>query len=111
MGKSVRPLDNASGVKAQNAEWFAADIVISDTGKIRMNVAVNSAVDVEITKDYIYVWMGSSEGGILYDSNSFFDDNFAIGENKYSGDDVDFVLIKIKLNFQKNLKFYGVSLK
>jgi len=65
MGKSVRPLDDFSGVKAQNIEWFATDIKINDTGKIRMNVVVNSAVDVEITKDSGGVWIDLNSGNNL----------------------------------------------
>lgn len=57
MGKSVKPIGNTSGVKAQNVEWFASDIIISNTGKIRFNVAVSTAVIVEITKDSGTTWV------------------------------------------------------
>ncbi len=56
MGKSLRPLGNTSGGKAQNAEYFASDITPDDTGTLVINLS-GTAVDVEITKDGGVSWV------------------------------------------------------
>lgn len=64
MGKSVKALDEASGVKTQNTAWFASDIAIDDTSKIRLNLALSLAVVVEITKDGTN-WVTINSGNAL----------------------------------------------
>ena len=73
MGKSVRAFGETSGVKTQNTEWFASDITSDDVGKYRVNISVDTAVVVEITKDSGATWITINSGSALsVDDESIF---------------------------------------
>ena len=67
----VEVIGSASGSKAQNAEWFAADLspetLSSDqeASKFRLSVAVSSAVDVQCTLDSGTTWLKINSGNNL----------------------------------------------
>ncbi len=65
MGKSKKILGSTSGVKAQNAEWFASDIVIDDNVKTIISIAEDTGVTVEITKDSGTTWASLFSGAAL----------------------------------------------
>ena len=76
----VEVIGSASGSKAQNAEWFAADLspetLSSDqeASKFRISVAVSAAVDVQITLDSGTTWLKLNSGNTLVaDSLYIFD--------------------------------------
>ena len=76
----VEVIDSASGSKAQNAEWFAADLspetLSSDqeASKFRVSVALSSAVDVQFTLDSGTTWLKLNSGNTLVaDSLYIFD--------------------------------------
>jgi hypothetical protein len=64
----VEVVGSASGSKAQNAEWFAADLspetLSSDqeASKFRVSVAASSAVDVQFTLDSGTTWLKLNSG-------------------------------------------------
>ena len=64
----VEVIGSASGSKAQNAEWFAADLspetLSSDqeASKFRVSVAASSAVDVQFTLDSGTTWLKLNSG-------------------------------------------------
>ena len=64
----VRPVGAESGVKAQNAEWFASDIATGAdqtlySSKYRIFVSINAAKVVEVTVDSGTTWV-SVNGGV-----------------------------------------------
>ena len=70
-GTHVEVVGDSSGTKAQNAEWFAADLspetLSSDqeASKFRLSVAVSSAVDVQCTLDSGTTWLKINSGNNL----------------------------------------------
>ena len=68
VSSNVEVIGSASGTKAQNAEWFAADLnpeAISgseEASKFRITVAVSSAVDVQFTLDSGTTWLKLNSG-------------------------------------------------
>ena len=67
----VEVVGDASGVKAQNVEWFAADLspeTLSgdqEASKFRLTIAVSSAVDIECTLDGGSTWLKLNSGNNL----------------------------------------------
>ena len=67
----IEVVGEAAGTKAQNAEWFAADLspetLSSDqeASKFRLSVAVSSAVDVQCTLDSGTTWLKINSGNNL----------------------------------------------
>jgi|TARA_R110002051_G_scaffold297973_1_gene364559 hypothetical protein len=67
----VEVVGDASGAKAQNVEWFAADLspeTLSgdqEASKFRLTIAVSSAVDIECTLDGGSTWLKLNSGNNL----------------------------------------------
>lgn len=81
MGKSIKAVDEATGVKVQNAEWFASDIVISDTEKLVISISEDTGVIVEITKNSGATWVTLFSGTALtIDSEHTFDVHVRSGD-------------------------------
>lgn len=65
---NVEVIGNATGIKAQNAEWFATDLSpeaivgSEEASKFRITVAVSSAVDIECTVDSGTTWLKLNSG-------------------------------------------------
>lgn len=55
MSKSIKTITETSGVKAQDVEYLASDIVVDDAATLRVNLA-GTAVDVEMTRDGGATW-------------------------------------------------------
>jgi len=51
MAERITAVGDTSGVKTQNTEWFATDLTRNQTTKFRINLAENTGVVIEITKD------------------------------------------------------------
>ena len=94
----VEVIGDASGAKAQNAEWFAADLspetLSSDqeASKFRLSVAVSSAVDVQCTLDSGSTWLKLNSGNSLvadalyvFDVPTRFGDTFNLRTTDGSG--------------------------
>ena len=74
MGKSIQPVNSTSGAKAQNVEWFASDIVVEDTQKLIISLAVSASVVVEITKNSGTDWVALNSNVVLIvDAEHIFD--------------------------------------
>lgn len=56
MGTSVQAVASVTGAKAQNIEFLAVDYAPTDVGTIRINFALDGAIDVEITKNSGTSW-------------------------------------------------------
>jgi len=69
MAKSKKSLGSTDGAKAQNAEWFATDIIIDDYLKLVISIAENTGVIVEITKNSGSDWV-SLNSNVLLIANS-----------------------------------------
>ena len=81
MGKSKKALGSTSGVKTQNTEWFATDIVIDDNIKAIISVAENTGVTVEVTKDSGTTWVSLFSGAALtVDAEHTFDVHVRTGD-------------------------------
>jgi len=71
VGTHVEVTGEASGTKAQNAEWFSSDLspetLSSDqeAAKFRLTVAVSSAVDLQCTLDSGSTWLKINSGNNL----------------------------------------------
>ena len=66
----VRPVGAESGVKAQNAEWFAADIATGTdqtlySSKYRVFVAINAEKTVQCTVDSGTTWFTLNSANAL----------------------------------------------
>jgi len=98
VSSNVEVIGSASGTKAQNAEWFAADLnpeAISgseEASKFRITVAVSSAVDVQCTVDSGTTWLKLNSGNNLvadalyiFDVPVRFDDTFNMRTTNGSG--------------------------
>ena len=98
MVSHVEVIGEGSGTKAQNAEWFAADLspetLSSDqeASKFRLSVAVSSAVDVQCTLDSGSTWLKLNSGNSLvadalyvFDVPTRFGDTFNLRTTDGSG--------------------------
>ena len=56
---------------AQDAEWLASDYEATDVGKLRFNIAVDSAVIVEYTLNSGTDWVTINEGDALVADASY----------------------------------------
>ena len=94
----VKIIGEASGAKAQNAEWFSADLQeqqVSEqfgASKFRITLAVNAEKKVQVTLDSGSNWVYLNEGNALVaDSLYMFDvgvrdgDNFNMRTDEASG--------------------------
>ena len=94
----VEVIGSASGSKAQNAEWFAADLspetLSSDqeASKFRVSVALSSAVDVQFTLDSGTTWLKLNSGNsvvaealYIWDIPVRFGDTFNMRKTEGSG--------------------------
>ena len=98
MVSHVEVIGEGSGTKAQNAEWFAADLspeTLSgdqEASKFRLSVAVSSAVDVQCTLDSGSTWLKLNSGNSLvadalyvFDVPTRFGDTFNLRTTDGSG--------------------------
>ena len=51
MGKSIKALDETSGSKSINTDYFGTDISIDDTATLRINCSATVGGTLRITKD------------------------------------------------------------
>ena len=51
MSQSIKPLDETSGSKVINTDYFASDIDIDDTATLRINCSATVGGTLRITKD------------------------------------------------------------
>ena len=99
----VKVIGEASGAKAQNAEWFSADLQeqqISEqfgASKFRLTLAISSEVAVQVTLDSGSTWVYlNASDPLKADSLYMFDvgirdgDNFNMRTNDSSGTTVRF---------------------
>ena len=67
----VKVIGSSSGAKAQDAEWFSADLTSEATSeqfsasKFRIHLAINSAVKAMITLDSGTTWVYLNQGTAL----------------------------------------------
>jgi len=67
----VKVIGDTSGAKAENVEWFSADLATEATSeqfsasKFRIHLAINSAVKVAITLDSGTKWVYLNQGTAL----------------------------------------------
>jgi hypothetical protein len=94
----VEVIGEATGTKAQNVEWFAADLspeTLSgdqEASKFRITIAISSAVDIQCTLDSGSTWLKLNSGNNLvadalyiFDVPTRFGDTFNFRTTNASG--------------------------
>lgn len=80
MGK-VNPKGEATGTKAQNAEWLAQDLIPTKTGKVRITVCLDTAVVVEVSIDGGTKFVGLNQNiALVADGLYIFDVGVRVGD-------------------------------
>ena len=74
MAERITAVGETSGSKAQNIEWFSSDLKRNQTTKFRVNIALDTSVVIEITKDSGTTWVTLNGGvALVLDSEYTFD--------------------------------------
>jgi len=53
----VNSIGDATGVKTQNEEWFATDLVPTKNSKFRTTISLNVSVKIQVTLDSGTTWV------------------------------------------------------
>jgi len=78
----VKSIGDASGVKAQNAEWFATDLSPIKIAKFRISMSLDAAVKIQITVDSGTTWVTlNSDVTLTANSLYVFDVSVRVNDN------------------------------